>query len=329
MKIIIDYIKAKLKLVFMLIICGGIFVWVFYLYNIPVEPVLYSIGISLFIILSFTVSDFLAFYKKYKTLLNVKSEVTISLENLPEEVNAIEASYRQLIEELFNSKNKLESKSMEDMTEMVDYYTLWVHQIKTPIAAMDLILQGVETKESKELKAQLFKIKQYVDMVLAYLRMSSETSDYVLREYKLEPIIKQCVRKYAFMFIKKRISIDLKQIDISVITDEKWLSFVIEQILSNSIKYTNKGKVSIYMDEEENLVISDTGIGIANEDLHRIFERGFTGYNGRMDKKASGLGLYLSKQILTKLGHGISIKSQVGEGTKVIISFNKAKTLFD
>lgn len=313
----------------MLTLCVGIFAGVFSLYSLPYEAVLYSGILCVLLILVFGIFDFWNFYKRYKALLKVQEEFTISINHLPEGTNLIEESYIKLIKSLFKQQNKLISKSADEMSEMIDYYTLWVHQIKTPIAAMDLLLQGHDSNESKELKTQLFKIEQYVDMVLVYLRMNSESSDYVLKEFSLDSVVKQCIRKYASIFIRKKISIDLKPITAKVITDEKWLSFVIEQILSNAIKYTKEGAVSIYMENPNELVISDTGIGIAAEDLQRIFERGFTGYNGRMDKKASGIGMYLSKQILNKLGHEITVESNLGTGTKVSIYFNSKTTLFD
>ena len=118
---------------------------------------------------------------------------------------------------------------------------------------------------------------------------------------------------------EKKISLDFQPTNYKVLTDEKWLVFVIEQLLSNAIKYTNKGKISIYPLEDKKLVIEDTGIGISKEDIPRIFDKGFTGYNGRTDKKATGLGLYLCKNILDKLSHKISIESEVGVKTKVIL----------
>ena len=149
--------------------------------------------------------------------------------------------------------------------------------------------------------------------------MGSNKNDFVLKEYDLDNIIRQAVRKYAPLFIRKKISLDFQPTTYKVLTDEKWLVFVIEQLLSNAIKYTNKGKISIYSLENKKLVIEDTGIGISKEDIPRIFDKGFTGYNGRTDKKATGLGLYLCKNILDKLSHKISIESEVGVKTKVIL----------
>ncbi|MGB4381461.1 MAG: ATP-binding protein, partial [Bacillota bacterium] len=212
----------------------------------------------------------------------------------------------------------------KDFVDMVDYYTTWAHQIKTPIAAMRLLLQSEQSETNSELLEQLFKIEQYVEMALQYLRLENISSDLVLKEHSLDTIVKQAVRKYSNSFIRKKIKLNYAELNHNVLTDEKWLVFVIEQILSNALKYTDSGEISIYMDDEmpDTLVIEDTGIGIAEEDLPRVFERGFTGYTGRIDKKATGIGLFLCKQILDRLSHTITIESQVGEGTKVKIGLD-------
>ena len=173
---------------------------------------------------------------------------------------------------------------------------------------------------------ELIKIEQYVEMVLDYLRAGKMSSDLLIEEYSLDKIIRQAIRKYARMFILKKISLEYTEIPVKVLTDEKWLVFVLEQIISNALKYTHKGKIAIYMEEreEKTLVIEDTGIGIRSEDIPRVFQRGFTGYNGRQDKKSTGIGLYLSKQILEKLHHRIRIESQVEIGTRVCIDLASA-----
>lgn len=237
-------------------------------------------------------------------------------------MNQIERDYMDLIQAIFEDKKQYMDKSDGEKAEMLDYYTLWVHQIKTPIAAMRLILQSEETQQYRELQGQLFKIEQYVEMVMAYLRIGSSSTDFLLKEYEMEVMVKQSVRKYAPMFIRKKISVKLGNLKYKVLTDEKWLCFAIEQILANAIKYTNEGYILIDSENETTLVIKDTGIGIAPEDLPRICEKGFTGYNGRIDKRASGIGLYLTKQILTKLGHRISFESEIGKGTTVRIEMD-------
>ena len=203
---------------------------------------------------------------------------------------------------------------------------LWAHQIKTPIAAMNILLQSGKADE-KELSAELFKIEQYVEMVLGYLRTEQMTSDLTLKEYELLDVIRQAVRKYSKLFILQKIKLNLEETDYRVVTDEKWFLFALEQILSNALKYTKEGSISIYMDKEKSdtLIIEDTGIGISPEDLPRVVEKGFTGYNGRSGRKSTGLGLYLTKQILEKLGHTIKLESEVGAGTRVYIYLGREK----
>ena len=206
-----------------------------------------------------------------------------------------------------------------------DYYVMWTHQIKTPIAALRLLLDGEELdgKDVYLMRGELFKIEQYAEMALAYQRLESLSSDLMLAEYDLYTLLKQTVKKFSVLFINKGLSLELAQPQVSVVTDEKWFGFCIEQFLSNSIKYTGQGKISIWTEshgEETLLFIEDTGIGIRPEDLPRIFERGFTGYNGRLDKRSSGIGLYLCRRVLDQLGISVTVESRVGDGTKVTLT---------
>ena len=200
--------------------------------------------------------------------------------------------------------NSEESRQWEELQEKQDFFALWAHQIKTPIAALNLLLQG-EKQDAAVCRQELFKIENYVEMALNYLRFEEISNDLVLERNSLEQLVRQVVKKYAAIFIYNHISIQLEHLDYTVLTDEKWFCFVLEQILSNALKYTKQGSVKISAEETENglqIFVKDTGIGIKREDLPRIFEKGFTGYNGRMDKKASGLGLYLCKGVCEKLG---------------------------
>ena len=206
---------------------------------------------------------------------------------------------------------------------MIEYYTIWVHQIKTPISAMRLQLQGQESESSRELLEELQRIEQYVEMVLTYLRLDSGSTDYVLKKYDLDAIVRQAVRKYASQFIRKKIRLNYEPLSCEVLTDEKWLLFVIEQILSNALKYTRSGEIFITLEAPKTLCIRDTGIGIAPEDLPRIFEKGYTGLNGRRTRKTTGIGLYLCHEILTRLGHTIAITSQPGQGTQVHLNLRR------
>lgn len=239
----------------------------------------------------------------------------------------LEKAYVGLVEKLEQEKRKQCSLAEEHRTAQNDYYLMWAHQIKTPISAIKLLLGGLESTGVREtflLKEELFKIEQYVEMALYFQRLQSMESDLVLGEYDLHTLLKQAVRKYSVLFINKGVSLKLQEMSFPILTDEKWFSFCIEQILSNCIKYTvgRAGVICIYLSEDEpdTLVVEDNGIGIRAEDLPRIFERGFTGYNGRMDKKSTGIGLYLCKQVLDRLGNTIRVESGENAGTKVYLT---------
>ena len=217
----------------------------------------------------------------------------------------------------------------EKLNDLMDYYTLWAHQIKTPIAASSLLVGEIEDKKVKnQLEQELFKIESYVNIVLQYLRLESFHEDLVLKKENVEDLVKEIVKKYAIFFIQKGLSLSLHDLDRTIITDRKWFVVILEQVLSNSLKYTSQGGIEIYF-QEDTLYIKDSGLGIQDADLLRVFERGFSGYNGRLTQQSSGLGLYLSKKIADELGHQISIASQVGHGTTVMISFSEKKMIFE
>lgn len=322
MKLLLRYLRAKRKLLLMLGCFVLMFSLIFALYTLPVSVVGYAALLCLVLGGVFAGGDYCEFRARHRRLTDLRGSIALTLAGLPQPQDVLQEDYEGLVELLWEDRRAIEARWEKETGEIVQYFTLWAHQIKTPIAAMRLILQEEDTPESRELEAQLFLIEQYAQMVLAYLRMGGDSSDYVLREYSLDAIVHQAVRKYAPMFIRKKVRLDLRPIQLPVITDEKWLCFAVEQILSNAVKYTRAGTVTIYTEEPFTLVIQDTGIGIAPEDLPRVFEKGFTGYNGRIDKRASGIGLYLTRQILEKLGHRITIESVLDQGTTVRIWLN-------
>lgn len=233
------------------------------------------------------------------------------------------AVYRELVERLLKERRQQRDDLMIQYQDTIDYYTTWVHQIKTPIASMGLALQKEDTEDSRRLSEDLQRIEQYVDMVLTYLRLGSQETDYVFTQVNLDRLLRDCIKKYASQFIRRHLALYYQGVDCLVLTDEKWLSFVVGQVLSNALKYTRSGSVSIYMEAPLTLCIQDTGIGISPEDLPRIFEKGYTGYNGRSDKKATGLGLYLCKQVCDRLRHSITAQSLPGEGTTIRIGLRR------
>ena len=273
---------------------------------------------------------FIRYEKRQRILEENQGKIRTEAGGFPEAESRESEMYQELIQQLYEQKKELESSVQIEKQELSDYYSMWVHQIKTPIAALGVLIQsGEEVQESpkaqeltRSMKMEVFRIEQYVDMVLTYLRMGSATSDYAFRICSLEELVRQAVRKYSQMFIMTRTRLHLEIQDQKILTDEKWLIFVIEQILSNAVKYARGGEISIYT-EDKTLVIADDGIGIAEEDLPRIFEKGFTGYNGRANKKSTGIGLYLCKTIIDRLHHTIWIESKPEKGTKVYLNFDR------
>ena len=302
------------KVVYFLVFCA-----IFSLYNLPLEPCIYAGMLCLIVDLIFMCVAYSRYVTKYRDLERFRAQNGLGYFELQDAEGKIEECYREIVQRMAEQQQQLLYQKDEETTELLDYYTMWVHQIKTPIARMQLLLTEAQFSEKKDVEIALFEIEQYAEMVLQSIRLFSDSTDFVLKQYMLEDIVRQAVRKHAKVFIAKKIALDFKGCPIEVLTDEKWLLFVVEQLLSNALKYTKSGTISIYLDEtkEKTLVIEDTGIGIYTEDLPRVFEKGFTGYNGREDKKSTGIGLYLCKRVLDKLTHTISIESEVGKGTKI------------
>ena len=311
-----------------LVAAAGLFcalsgVLIFWLYGLPGEAIAYllclcCIGTSFWAVLSFV-----RFWRKHKILRKMEEAIFVTAEDLPETTTLIEEDYQHLIQRLVRENRQRQAAADSMLEDLTSYYTLWVHQIKTPIAAMDLLLQAGPDRAT-EMEIELQKIAQYVDMVLQYLRLDSTAKDLVLQRCQLDAVVRQTVGKYAKLFILKKIQLVFQETKWEVLSDEKWLCFLLEQLLSNALKYTPEGgKISIFLEGETNLVIADTGIGIAPEDLPRVFEKGFTGNNGRMDKKATGIGLYLCRRVTNLLGHTISIASEPGVGTQVRLGLGR------
>lgn len=310
-----SFLKEHRFTAILFLLFTGIFTVIFSLYELETEAVLYSALLCLLAAIVILGVRFYIYSKKHKERQKFLKNIEIDYDKLPEPLSLGEKDYQDMVRSLgqINIEHLTENKSKEQ--ESMDYYTTWVHQIKTPISVMQMILQSEDTEEHRELSSELFRIEQYVAMVLSYLRLGSNTTDFVFREYDLDTIIKQAIHKYASQFIRRRIRLVYEPVHITVLTDEKWFLFIIEQILSNTVKYTVQGSITISVTEDKILKISDTGIGIAPEDLPRIFEKGFTGYNGRADKKSTGLGLYLCKQAAHKLSIDIMVESTPKVGT--------------
>ena len=328
MEILKSYLKKNIKVYILFIVFILIFFIMFYLYNLPLEALIYTGSFCFLAALIASFSDFVNYKESYKKLNFLEQNILNDLEALPKSLDIRIDYYHKIIEKLYEELEKLTQENRQKNTDMVDYYSMWVHQIKTPIAAMNFLLDNEEV-DQKILQQELFKIERYVEMVLTYIRLDSTSSDYVITKINLDEVVKDTVKKYATLFINKKIKLNYVSHETMVISDKKWLSFAFEQILGNSVKYSSSGGEITIETSENKLVIEDKGIGIKEEDLPRIFEKGFTGFNGRYEKKSSGLGLYLCKKTLDKLGHHIEISSTVGKGTRVEITFPKEDTLRD
>lgn len=317
------YLKCQFKF-FLLVLCAIIIFPLFeYLLNIKTMDIAYSVLLYFVVALLILLYDFYQFAPKYKNVSELQRGLSIHRQNIALASNPMEEKYNQIIRELYDVIDDALNRMNRQTTENVEYYTLWIHQIKTPISAMHFVLQNMEDIPQKSiLILELLKIEQYVELALQFIKIGNIETDLVIHQYPLKEMVHQSVRKYSDFFIHKGLGVNVSGCDALVTTDSKWFSFLLEQILSNAIKYTQEGIIQIHAKQEQEgiyLTVEDTGIGIKKEDIKRVFEKGYTGFNGRMDKKASGIGLYLAKKVALALNHQITIESLVGVGTKVHI----------
>lgn len=325
MKLFLQYLKQRRRIFLVGAVFCIIFAVSFLLYHLPIGAVIYPALLCVALGFLIVVFDFLRVKRKHETLQTIRSITDAIAASFPKSDGIEDEDYQQIIRLMSEEHGIYRTETNRRYADMIDYYTVWAHQIKTPIASMRLHLQNEDSALARSLTSDLHRIEQYVEMVLTFLRLNSESTDYVIKEYDLDKIVKQAVKKFSSDFIGRRLSLVYEPLNTTVITDEKWLSFVIEQVLSNALKYTPSGNITITLENENTLRIRDTGIGIAPEDMPRIFENGYTGYNGRTDKKASGIGLYLCKRICNNLGHTISAQSIVDVGTIIDIDLKQAK----
>ena len=334
-----------------------------YLIGARKQDVVYAAVLDAILLLITVFVGYLRYSSKVKALSNALNRPVEEQAQLFEPTDDVEQLYTRLLENQSIARSESESSAAVRQSRMRDYYSMWVHQIKTPISAMKLLLEaereelgqlicddeqsqchigdmtggniGAALKQQAALtelsdnvasfEDELFRIEEYVSMALQYQRVSSTENDFVLEKVSVDGVIRDTIKKYAKIMIRRHIGIDYSGTGQEVYTDGKWLAFMLEQILSNAIKYTPHGVVTIETAEEKDrffITIKDTGIGIKAEDLPRVFEKGYTGYNGHADKKATGIGLYLCRQMADKLGHTIRMESEIGKGTKVWIGFD-------
>lgn len=339
-----------------------------YLIGARKQDLMYAAVLDVILLLITVLVGFFRYSSKVKALSNALKRPVEEQAQLPEATDDVEILYHRLLENQSIARSESESSAAIRQSQMRDYYSMWVHQIKTPISAMKLLLEA-EREELGQLicddeqsqchigdmtggeyrccrikccfettgctyralsdnmdsfEDELFRIEEYVSIALQYQRVSSTENDFVLEKVSVDGVIRDTIKKYAKIMIRRHIGINYSGTGQEVYTDGKWLAFMLEQILSNAIKYTPQGFVTIETAEGKDrffITIKDTGIGIKAEDLPRVFEKGYTGYNGHADKKATGIGLYLCRQMADKLGHTIRMESEIGKGTKVWIGF--------
>lgn len=240
--------------------------------------------------------------------------------------SALEKNYQKIIEHLIHQKEQLTQDYENSKNEQEEYFTLWQHQIKTPLSALRLMTETKENIKAEDIRNQTLQIQRYLEMSLQYNRLSSINQDLKFEKINLSNLVREVVKGQAFFILQKHLKIDFPNADIFVISDYKWLFFSIDQVLFNAIKYTSEGgRINLNIQKNiQHLVtfsITDDGIGISSDDLPRIFERGYTGYTGRQQLHSTGLGLYLAKKTTDTLNIKLAVSSEKGDGTTVIFTF--------
>lgn len=337
-----NFIKQNYIWILMIVTMSCIHLLYMYLIGARKQDLVYAAVLDAILLLITVFVGFFRYSSKVKALSNALKRPVEEQAQLPEATDDVEILYHRLLENQSIARSESESSAAIRQSQMRDYYSMWVHQIKTPISAMKLLLEAereelgqliCDDEQSQYLLSdnmdsfedELFRIEEYVSMALQYQRVSSTENDFVLEKVSVDGVIRDTIKKYAKIMIRRHIGINYSGTGQEVYTDGKWLAFMLEQILSNAIKYTPHGFVTIETAEGKDrffITIKDTGIGIKAEDLPRVFEKGYTGYNGHADKKATGIGLYLCRQMADKLGHTIRMESEIGKGTKVWIGFD-------
>ena len=308
-----DFLKEnKVSFIFFFII-NLTYLLVLISFDLEKFPVIYGFMINSFIFLVYFIYKYIN--KEKITFIEISKNPSQREKIILDELENIDKKYKDLI----IAYNEIEG-------DLKDFYGLWIHEIKTPIAENKLILDD-PNPDLDLLRKNNKRIEDYLNILLGFVRYNSKTNDYVFKEVRIEPIVKEIIREKSYDFISKKISLDMRDLDFKVVSDEKWLGFIISQLLNNALKYTPAGgKIKVYC-ENSSLIIEDNGVGIKQIDLPRVFEMGYTGENGRKFGSSTGLGLYLVKSIGKDLNLGIKIESEEGKFTKTMISFPKLTKL--
>lgn len=327
---ILSFVKGQRRvIVFYLWLIGGMAV-IGYLYRLPIEPLLYLAFLGTSGLAVYLGGSYVDWRRRYRAALLIGQRQGMDKHRLIQtsisKDDLIEKLYQQLIDDLVEQGRQQRHINQMAIMDMVDYYTLWVHQIKMPIATAKLLCQ-TKSDTGFDIEVELFKIERYVEMALTYLRLTTGDNDLVVATHSLDRLLTKSLQKYAKSFILKQIRLDYQPIRYQLVTDAKWFSLAVEQLLANALKYTPVGgQIMIYLRRTEDgrttpvwLAIEDSGPGIDQRDLPRVFDKGYTGYTGHQQKASTGLGLYLCRHILTKLSLAVKLESEKGKGTKALI----------
>ena len=314
MKLFFTYLKYKRKSLLILAGFAILFAVSFYLYRLPVKAVLYPAALSIIIGGVYLAADYGATKKRHDMLVSILTLPPELIDSMPAPDALPDEDYQKIIAILCEKYRVSAEQAMVRYNDMVDYYTVWAHQIKTPIASMRLTLQNEDTALSRKLLNDLARIESYVNMVLTFLRLESDSSDYVIQEYKLDTIVRTAVKKFSGEFIAKKLSLDYSVPDITVLTDEKWLSFVIKQVLSNAVKYTEESDVSVYIEAPKPFALGYS-IGISPEDLREYLENGYTGSTAEWTKEPAESAFICASGSATIWAMAYSAESTPGKGT--------------
>ncbi|OAA95092.1 sensor histidine kinase [Clostridium coskatii] len=291
----------------------------------------YLIIVSFLLFIIYLVIDYSLIRFNMNKIRNIPKEGLEWIHSLPSPMNYEQKFYLDVINKVYENANLQIEGLINNNNESVEFLTTWVHEIKTPIAASKLIIENNLSSENEKtlygIEMEIEKVEDYVQKALFYSRINDFSKDYRIDNVKIETAVKESIKSEVSWFINKNIKLNIEDLDVEVDTDYKWLEFIIKQILDNAIKYTPKdGGIHIYtkvQEKEKILYIKDNGIGIKREDIARVFEKSFTGYNGRVKRHSTGMGLYISQKLAGKLGHYIAIESEYGRGTEVSIHFPK------
>ncbi|HEL2575425.1 TPA: sensor histidine kinase [Streptococcus suis] len=308
---IAKFIREYRSFYFSYIVLATSFILLFFLYQLPTEFLQNALLLSLTLLILLTVGLFWKFRNRMRALEDYVHEEALPLLNKPVDLaylNLIEAEKEATREQLLVYKSR-----EEDMQAMVK---IWSHQMKVPLAALSLMSQ-TDNLNQQDVDHQLLRLDNYMANLLNYLKLTNHASDFRFEQVEVREVVVDLVKKYRQQFLQREISVAIDG-DWQLKTDRKWLSFALSQVLDNALKYNKTGgSVTIALDK--GITISDTGLGILPEDIPRLFDEGFTGYNGREHQKATGFGLYLTKRVLHQLELDIDVDSQVEVGTSVRI----------